>query len=123
MLDNVGGVLTLAAGLTTQPDGTSLYRLSNITGAAGGQLTSAASATSVTDASRAWVDKQWAGFTFKVISGTGAGQAALVTTNVGNTLTLASALGTQPDATSNYLLTPFATSPATATQPARCHIL
>ncbi len=117
VLDNVGGVLTLAAGLTTQPDGTSLYRLNAVTGAAGGIVTAVPSTTTVTDATRAWVDKQWAGFTFKIISGLGAGQSALVTTNVGNTLTLASALATQPDATSVYHLTPFASSPATATQP------
>ncbi|MBS1151598.1 MAG: hypothetical protein H6Q89_3296, partial [Myxococcaceae bacterium] len=114
ILDNVGGVLTLAAGLTTQPDGTSLYRIVRITGNQGGQLSAVPSTTTVTDASQAWVDKQWAGYTLKIVGGTGAGQQELVTANVGNTLTLANALATPLDSTSLYHLTPFAASPAAA---------
>lgn len=117
VLDNIGGVLTLASGLTVVPDGTSLYRLTAVTGSRGGLVSAVPSTTSVSDTTQAWVDKQWAGWTLKIVSGTGAGQAMLVTTNIGNVLTLASAFATPPDTTSRYLLTPFATSPAAAIAP------
>jgi hypothetical protein len=118
VLDNVGTTVTLdGVASTAVPDGGPGLTLSHavtysmLTQAStySGSVTSLPDATSVADANAAWVDHQFVGYTFKVVSGTGASQTASVVDNAGTVLTLAWP-GTPPalDSTSVYMLQPFA---------------
>lgn len=62
------------------------------------------STTTLVDSSKTWIPNQWAGYRFKVLSGTGFdGGEVVITSNSTTTLTY-SATGFTPDATSKYII-------------------
>lgn len=61
------------------------------------------SSTTLVDTGAAWVADEWAGLTVRIVSGTGAGQRAVVLTNDATSLTIDSTW-TAPDATSRYAI-------------------
>ena len=75
---------------------------------------SAGAATTLTDASRAWTVNQWSNTLVKIISGTGAGQYRIVTSNTASILTVNAAWTTNPDATSVYEVGSFSAGIASA---------
>ena len=75
---------------------------------------SASAASSLTDASRAWVVNQWANTLVKIVSGTGAGQYRIVTSNTSTVLTVNAAWSTNPDTTSIYEVGSFSAGIASA---------
>ncbi len=84
--------LTVSSPWATQPDATTQYR-----------LVAPAVFTTVTDTTKSWIMNEFAtAFTFRIVSGTGVGQTSVITSNTSNSLTLATALTTLPDATTVY---------------------
>jgi hypothetical protein len=126
VLDNVNGVITLAAAVPMLTSGHYLtYQLfapgSSFSDVATGGTTTTLVDSSVNKAvnpavlsANVWTTDRWKGWTVTIVSGTGAGQSAQVTGNDSQTLSFA-ALATAPDATSVYQLTPWATTSAVTT--------
>lgn len=65
---------------------------------------SAGGATTLTDSTKTWTVNQWANMQVRILSGTGAGQSRVVNSNTATELTVSAAWGTNPDATSVYVL-------------------
>lgn len=70
---------------------------------ASGTATAGAAAT-LTNSGKAWATNQWANYQVRIVSGTGAGQIRTVNSNTGTVLTVSANWGTNPDATSVYVL-------------------
>lgn len=68
-----------------------------------GTATSGAAAT-LTDTGQAWATNQWANYQVRIVAGTGAGQVRVVNSNTSTALTVSANWGTNPDATSQYVL-------------------
>lgn len=60
--------------------------------------------TVVQDTSKVWVANQWANFQVRLISGSGAGQAATITSNTTNTLTISGSFATSSNNTTTYAI-------------------
>jgi hypothetical protein len=61
-------------------------------------------ATTLTDTTQAWVTNQWTNFNLRIISGTGAGQTRIITSNTATVATISLAWTTNPNATSVYAI-------------------
>lgn len=59
-------------------------------------------ASTITDTNKAWTTDQWIDHYVKTTGGTGSGQVRLITANTATQLTVDTAWGTQPDATTTY---------------------
>lgn len=59
-------------------------------------------ATTLTVTGKTWAVNQWANAQVRIVSGTGAGQIRTIASNTADTLTVAAAWATNPDATSVY---------------------
>lgn len=70
---------------------------------ASGQAT-AGGATTLTNSAKTWTVNQWTNYQVRITGGTGVGQVRRITSNTANTLTVASAWTTNPDATSTYTI-------------------
>ena len=84
----------------TAPDTTSRYMIDGFdagTATAGG-------ASTLTDSTKAWSTNQYANFTVKILSGTGAGQVLPILSNTATVLTLFKPWATAPDATSVFVI-------------------
>lgn len=68
-----------------------------------GTATAGAAAT-LTDSGQAWTTNQWANYQVRILSGTGAGQIRTINSNTGTVLTVSANWGTNPDATSVYVI-------------------
>ncbi len=90
----------------TNPNATSAYVIINPPGTnvTPSKAPTAATTTTVTDTTSAWTVNQWAGWTVNILSGTGNGQLATITSNTATTLTVSPAFTTAPDLTSRYLI-------------------
>ena len=64
---------------------------------------SAGAATTLTDSSKSWDVNTWANYQVRIVSGTGAGQIRVITSNTATALTVP-AWTTNPDATSQYVI-------------------
>ncbi|HTN51154.1 MAG TPA: hypothetical protein VML50_02025, partial [Anaeromyxobacter sp.] len=96
---NSATVLTFLA-VTTAPGAGAGYAIGARTN--GGNVSSA-TATVLTDTTKAWSTNLWAGWTVVIQSGTGAGQAALtIASNTATALTVSGSFSPVPDATSVY---------------------
>lgn len=84
------------------PDTTTQYKIMDTYGL----LTSATNSVNAVlgDTTKAWATNQWAGRRVRIISGTGAGQEASITSNTANALTITGVFTTAPDTTSNYVI-------------------
>lgn len=60
--------------------------------------------STLTNAGKSWTTNQWANFQVRITSGTGAGQVRTINSNTGTVLTVSAAWGTNPDATSVYVI-------------------
>lgn len=65
--------------------------------------------TTLSDASQNWVPDQWMGNTVKILTGNGAGQSRLVTSNSGNSLAVSPPWSPNPNSGAGYTI--FAQSP------------
>jgi len=70
---------------------------------ASGTATAGAAAT-LTNSGKAWATNQWANYQVRIVSGTGAGQIRTINSNTGTVLTVSANWGTNPDATSVYVI-------------------
>jgi len=61
-------------------------------------------ATSLTDSTKSWTADQWINYQVRITGGTGIGQIRRITDNDATSLTVASSWGTNPDATSTYVI-------------------
>lgn len=66
-----------------------------------GQAT-AATANTLTDASKGWTTNQWAGYQAVLTGGTGAGDVKTIGSNTGTQITVSSNWATTPDSTTTY---------------------
>lgn len=64
----------------------------------------AGAATSLSNSGKAWTVNQWAFAQVRITGGTGAGQVRTINSNTGTALTVSAAWGTNPDATSVYVI-------------------
>lgn len=71
-------------------------------------LATAGGANTLTDGSKtgniAWITNVWASWTVTIVSGTGAGQQRVISSNTGTALTISPNWTTNPDATSRYTI-------------------
>lgn len=72
-------------------------------GVASGTATSGG-ATTLTNSGKSWASNQWTYYQVRLTGGTGAGQIRTVLSNTGTALTVNAAWGTNPDATSTYVI-------------------
>lgn len=82
---------------TAVASGTQAGTIASGTATAGG-------ATTLTNSGKTWTVNQWANFQVRITGGTGAGQVRTVNSNTNTALTVSAAWGTNPDATSTYVL-------------------
>ena len=68
-----------------------------------GTATAGAAAT-LTDGGKSWTTNQWANYQVRILSGTGKGQIRTINSNTGTVLTVSANWGTNPDATSVYVI-------------------
>ncbi len=115
--DNVGAAVTLVAPMALLGNGHvftfAMYApaSSYSSRATGGSATTLVDTTPRTAAAQVWTTDRYKGWTVTILSGTGAGQSAMITGNTSDTLSFA-ALGTAPDATSLYMISPWANTAA-----------
>lgn len=64
----------------------------------------AGTGNSLTDATAEWETDEWAGDVLYIVDGRGAGQFATITSNTGDTLTLAGNLAFSPDNSTRYMI-------------------
>lgn len=79
----------------------------------GNAVVTGSSTTVLADTTKSWRVNQWAGYYVRIFSGTGEGQLRPIVSNTATTLTW-TAVGTAPDATSEYLIVGFDAGTATA---------
>lgn len=97
---STGGGLVTGAGYWAMAS-TPAYGSVTATGTA-----TAGASTTLTNSGKAWAVNQWTNSQVRITSGTGAGQVRTVASNTATVLTVSSAFGTNPDATSVYALEP-----------------
>jgi hypothetical protein len=114
ILGNTSSTLTVTS-ISTPINGTSKYTITqpDCFGSAQSNLidnqkaygnASSGSLTTLVDSSKNWKMGQWAGYKFRVVSGTGVGKEVLITSSSNNTLTYSTETFT-PDATTQYRIT------------------
>lgn len=64
----------------------------------------AGGAATLTDGGKSWTVNQWANMQVRILSGTGAGQIRTINSNTSTALTVSANWGTNPDATSVYVI-------------------
>jgi hypothetical protein len=101
IISNTNNTLTFASQSFT-PDITTQYKIMDTYGL----LTTVTNVTNavLTDTTKAWSTNQFAGRRVRIVSGTGAGQESLITSNTATALTISGVFGTAPDTTSNYVI-------------------
>mgnify|MGYP001593425209 CR=1 FL=1 len=102
ILSNTVDTLTFFSSWATQPDGTSTYVLYRGVPCESFKPSSTSS-TVLTRSSAQWTTTapdQWTGFTMEIVSGTGAGQKRIVTSNAATSITVSPPFVTTPDTTS-----------------------
>ncbi len=99
---NTAVQLAVTPNWTTTPNATSTYATLNPPA----ELGTASSGTSNTlvDSSKNFQPTQWSGWTLTTLSGTGAGQQRIITTNTSNAFTVDSNWATNPDSTTRYAI-------------------
>jgi hypothetical protein len=108
---NTSNTLTVAS-ITTAVNGTSRYVISQPEGFGGAQqylvpsrsaygYATSGSTTTLIDTTKNWINNQWAGYRFRINSGTGVGSEIAIISNTSNTLTYALQTFT-PDITTQY---------------------
>lgn len=98
---NTSTALTVTQAWTVNPDATSVYSIQSYVTAT---ATSGANST-LTDSAADYGTSGWTGGAITIISGTGAGQARLITSHTATVITITGTWGTNPDSTSVYALT------------------
>ncbi|MGN6136727.1 MAG: hypothetical protein ACTHOU_19780, partial [Aureliella sp.] len=73
-------------------------------------LANSGSANSISDFSQSWFANQWAGYTVRIVAGTGVGQVRTVQSNSSSTLVTSTTWAIAPDGTSVYSLERSGTS-------------
>lgn len=102
IVSNTATTLTFAA-ITTAPDATSIYQLSEGKPAYAIGVATAATATTLTNSAKTWTTNQWTNYQVRIISGTGIGQIRTISSNTGTVLTVPTWTVT-PDTTSVYVI-------------------
>jgi len=95
---NTANTLTWASALGSAPTATSRYK---IVGFDAGTASSG-STTTLVDSTKTWATDRWKNYIVRVLSGTGIGQTASISSNTATTLTFYRPLGTALDSTSVY---------------------
>lgn len=112
ILSNTSNTITVASMTVNASNGISRYTITQPECFGSAQLNlvenqktygnaTSGSLTTLVDTTRNWKNNQFAGFKFRVNSGTGAGQEVLITSNSNNTLTYSTQTFT-PDTTTQY---------------------
>lgn len=92
----------VVTGVTFAGTDASLVATPGSVGAMAAGTATAGGSTTLTNGSASWATNQWTNFQVRIVSGTGAGQVRSIASNTGTVLTVSSAWGTNPDATSVY---------------------
>lgn len=93
--------LTVDTAWSVTPDTTSVFVIEgNVSG-----MASSATGTTLVHTGKTWTVNQWAKSQVRIVEGTGVGQVRNITSNTADTLTVP-AWGTNPDATSRYVIEP-----------------
>lgn len=98
---HTSNTLTIDTAWSVTPDTTSVFV---IEGKVSG-MASSATGTTLVHTGKTWTVNQWAKSQVRIVEGTGVGQVRNITSNTADTLTVP-AWGTNPDATSRYVIEP-----------------
>jgi flagellar hook-associated protein 1 FlgK len=107
---NTGTTIT-APGLAAT-DATSQYEIQSVTGPLMSNTATAATTTTLTDTANTWTVNQFAptaagvSYQVRILSGTGAGQIGIITSNTANQLTVSPAFSSAPGVGATYVIEP-----------------
>lgn len=110
ILRNTATIITVDIPWTTTPDNTTTYRVRNYVQSVTQEYSATATAgaaTTITNSAATWTTNQWANYSVRIVSGTGANQELMIKSNTGTALTVVQAWGTNPDNTSVFQIVSY----------------